>query len=280
MFFNFHEILMKTYFVKTNYNSKYLWFRIVFFQFIYLIFWLNNPYLLVLFILIIILASYFFNSGTNNNWFIYKSIYWEKILFEKYKFNIAYVINFFSLYFMILWLFFSFANYLLPTLLFVITSIILKISYLEHTYKIFQQYNETYWIVCVWMFIENNWKILILKRSESSKKFAWAWEIPWWKVEHNESLETALAREAKEELWNEIIIWNQYSTYEYFDENIWICMILYFVKLENYKNIQLNSEEHSEFKRIWKNEVEKYLSEKNINQYLYVKKWFDILNVG
>lgn len=53
----------------------------------------------------------------------------------------------------------------------------------------------------IWIIIDNNKRLLLIKRSYKSKIYPSLWAIPWWRWNENESPEDIVIREIKEEVW-------------------------------------------------------------------------------
>lgn len=52
-----------------------------------------------------------------------------------------------------------------------------------------------------WIIIDDNKRILLLKRSNYTQKYPWYWGIPWWRWKPWELPEEIAVREVKEESW-------------------------------------------------------------------------------
>lgn len=69
------------------------------------------------------------------------------------------------------------------------------------------------------IFIKNN-KILLIKKARWPYK--WSFDLPWWKIEFGEDLESALKREIFEETWGVLqkmdFLWNNEYICEYEDD--------------------------------------------------------------
>ncbi len=51
----------------------------------------------------------------------------------------------------------------------------------------------------IWIIIDENKRILLIKRSNYTKNFPHYWTIPWWRWTDSETLEEIVIREVKEE---------------------------------------------------------------------------------
>lgn len=80
---------------------------------------------------------------------------------------------------------------------------------------------NTFKVIVVWVVLNDEWQVLLWKRSEDEDVFPGYWATPWWKVEINgkendkDILEQNLKREILEETG--IIVWN----IEYLNSHYW-----------------------------------------------------------
>lgn len=67
-------------------------------------------------------------------------------------------------------------------------------------------------LITAWaIIIDDDKKILLVKRSSDKKLFPNAWSFPGGKLEEWESLDETVIREVKEETWLDLILFEQYS---------------------------------------------------------------------
>ena len=57
----------------------------------------------------------------------------------------------------------------------------------------------------IWVIIDSEKRILLLKRSNYTKAFPLAWTLPWWRWKKWETPEEITIREVKEETWLDFI---------------------------------------------------------------------------
>ena len=113
--------------------------------------------------------------------------------------------------------------------------------------------------------IEQNGKILIIKRSEKTKAYPGHWDFPGGKLEHGEEPEEGLEREVMEETNLEVKVGEPLFSYLE-SKNAFAYIIVYRCKFLGGK-IKL-SHEHSEYKWVTKSKLKKLLIEP------YLKKLF------
>ena len=88
-------------------------------------------------------------------------------------------------------------------------------------------------LITAWaIIIDDDKKILLVKRSSDKKLFPNAWSFPGGKLEEWESLDEAVVREVKEETWLDLISFEQYSFTGHTPQNTWSINHLYIGKVE------------------------------------------------
>ena len=101
-------------------------------------------------------------------------------------------------------------------------------------------------------------KILLLKRSKNNKYFIGKWQLPGGKVEFGEDLQKAIRREIKEETGRMAIkprLERVFSVKEkYKGKNSEVLLLVYSVKI---KGPVFLGKEHSEFKFVYKKDIDK-----------------------
>ena len=118
-----------------------------------------------------------------------------------------------------------------------------------------------YQAITACVFLHKKGKLLIAKRSGSSKFLPGKYELVGGYIEFGETIEEGLKREVKEELGVDINIENPFYVFTYISERgdkhaVEIC---YFAKmLDPSQPIKLDQREHSEYRWISKNEVDNY----------------------
>ena len=114
--------------------------------------------------------------------------------------------------------------------------------------------------------IEQNGKILIVKRSEKTKSYPGHWDFPGGKLEHGEEPEEGLVREVKEETSLAIKVGEPLFSYLE-SKTAFAYIVVYKCNLLG-GEIKL-SHEHSEYKWVTKSELKELLIEP------YLKKLFE-----
>ncbi len=83
-------------------------------------------------------------------------------------------------------------------------------------------------IITAWaIIIDNEKKLLLVKRPSDKKLFPNAWSFPGGKLEEWESLDEAVVREVKEETWLDLVSFEKYSYTGYTPQNTWSINQLY-----------------------------------------------------
>lgn len=101
--------------------------------------------------------------------------------------------------------------------------------------------------------VEKSGKFLVIRRSQTDRKWPGVWEFPGGKIEENESPLEAAVRETREETGLNVEIVKNFSVHKvYFFENEKI--IYYFLARPKTKKVKL-SYEHDKFKWLSKNEI-------------------------
>ncbi len=80
--------------------------------------------------------------------------------------------------------------------------------------------------------INNDKKILLVKRPSDKKLFPNAWSFPGGKREEWETLDETVVREVKEETWLDLVSFEKYSFTEYISEKTYSINHLYIGKAE------------------------------------------------
>lgn len=118
--------------------------------------------------------------------------------------------------------------------------------------------SESKIVVAVKGIVNNNGKMLIIKRAENDEVGPGTWECPGGKIEFGEELEAALIREIKEEAGIEVTVDRiLYAVTFKTNPARQVVVINYLCKSEN-TDVFL-SEEHIDYKWVAKNEVRQFL---------------------
>lgn len=115
-------------------------------------------------------------------------------------------------------------------------------------------------VTCVFAFVKSEWKIFL------TKNHRW-WELPWWHIEKWESLENALQREMKEEIWatvknikffwyKKIINFEKIKNREWWFYPFPNSYILFYVCDLDEKNVKIDCEDTLDY---WEFDLEKAL---------------------
>ncbi len=100
---------------------------------------------------------------------------------------------------------------------------------------------------------DNEWKILLVYKSEIEDMNPNSFDIPWWRVNWWEKIEDAIQREAKEEVNLDIVV-EKLSRSRWFTKwDLHLVGMTYIVKCEHPEHIQL-SDEHTWY--YWKTKEE------------------------
>ena|SRR3989338_11622992 len=108
--------------------------------------------------------------------------------------------------------------------------------------------------------IEKEGKVLLLKRASDKKFLPSYWDLPGGKVEEKEDPNTAIKREVLEETNLQVKSAKPRYVWSYQLQNRpgeFFIVINYLVKCHDYDKIQVRKEEHSEFKWLTIDEIEK-----------------------
>lgn len=111
------------------------------------------------------------------------------------------------------------------------------------------------------VFLHKEGKLLIAKRSDKSKFLPGKYELIGGYIEFGETIDEGLKREVKEELGIDVEIKNPFYVFTYVSEggNKHSVEICYFATMKNSNQpIQLDLREHSEYRWIDKDEVNRY----------------------
>lgn len=111
------------------------------------------------------------------------------------------------------------------------------------------------------VFLHKEGKLLIAKRSDKSKFLPGKYELIGGYIEFGETMDEGLKREVREELGVDVEIKNPFYVFTYISEggNKHLVEICYFATMKNPSQpIRLDLKEHSEYRWINKDEVDKY----------------------
>ena len=124
-------------------------------------------------------------------------------------------------------------------------------------------------IVCSWLILDDQWRILLIKRGFDKSHFPNYWSFPWGRQEKWESIDEVVIREVEEEVWLKFEITNLFIKeewpYNYFYRFLW----------KYHWNILLQEEECDWYGWFSYNETKKLLINSaisNVIQKLYEKK--------
>jgi len=121
---------------------------------------------------------------------------------------------------------------------------------------------KTYRSVVAGVLIDNENRVLIVKRSKNESSYASMWELPSGKVDHGEDPNEAIIREFKEETNLNVKALFPFKVTHYTidkpDSKRHTVQIIYFVKKTSENEIKLNDDEHEEFAWITPDDFDKY----------------------
>jgi ADP-ribose pyrophosphatase YjhB (NUDIX family) len=130
------------------------------------------------------------------------------------------------------------------------------------------------------VFLHKDWKLFVARRADTKKLLPWVYELPWWHIEFWESIEEWLRREMREEFHIAVTIGDIYHAFTYLnhDSTRHSVQLVYFTTLQDERQkIKLNDYDHSEYRRIDENEVEKIFALYNEEECKAIMRWFKIL---
>ncbi len=71
-----------------------------------------------------------------------------------------------------------------------------------------KKWKDYIWVWCGAVIVNDNNETLLMKRGSECRNQAWYWSRPWWGVDFWETLEEAVIREVREEIWVEAeVVW-------------------------------------------------------------------------
>lgn len=111
-------------------------------------------------------------------------------------------------------------------------------------------------------FLHKAGKLFIAKRADTKKFLPGKYELPGGHIEFGETLEGGLKREFQEEFQVEIEVGEPFYAFTYtaHENTVHSVEVIYFAQLKNNsQEIQLNSEDHSEYRWVTKEEAESLL---------------------
>ncbi|MCL5433066.1 MAG: NUDIX domain-containing protein [Patescibacteria group bacterium] len=122
-------------------------------------------------------------------------------------------------------------------------------------------------IITACVFIYKKGKVLVAKRAKTKKFLPGKYELPGGHIEFGETIEDGLIREIDEEFHIGIRIGDPYYIFTYVYKNEHVVEIEYFAEIKN-KNqkIRINQKDHSEYKWITEQEIEKYFSDNDLER--------------
>lgn len=134
-------------------------------------------------------------------------------------------------------------------------------------------------IITACVFLHEDGKVLIGKRSSNKSFLPGKWELPGGHVEFGETIEQCLKRELQEEFNIDIVLDKPYSEYTYVmnDGKDHVIEVLYFVQMRGpNQKIKINKNEIEEYKWISRDEVDDYFKE-NDDEGNAIRKGFKVL---
>lgn len=129
-------------------------------------------------------------------------------------------------------------------------------------------------------FLHKDGRLFIAKRAATKKFLPNKWELPGGHIEFGETLEEGLQREFQEEFHVSVKVDMPFYAFTYTREKdgemLHVVEIIYFTTLaDNNQTIQLNPEDHSEYKWLSTDEVDNFMQPDD--EAKAVKKGFDLL---
>ncbi|MFA5871182.1 MAG: NUDIX hydrolase [Parcubacteria group bacterium] len=138
---------------------------------------------------------------------------------------------------------------------------------------------EKYQAITACVFLHRDGKLFIAKRADVKKFLPGKYELIGGHIEFGETIEDGLKREISEELGIEAIVKNPFHVFTYIseNENKHSVEIDYFAKMADpTQKIKLNSEDHSDYRWISEDEIDKYFQDGDAEK-IAVRKGFKLL---
>lgn len=99
---------------------------------------------------------------------------------------------------------------------------------------------------CWALIINQDNQVLLIQRNAKWRDNIWFWSQPWWTVELWESVQNAIKREIKEELWIDVQLLKYlcYTDTYYEKDSHWIA-ITYLAKIQSWEPKLMEAKKHS-----------------------------------
>ncbi len=126
-------------------------------------------------------------------------------------------------------------------------------------------------------FLHKDGKLFIAKRADTKSFLPGKFELPGGHIEYKEEIVEGLKREFREEFGLEIIVGNAFYAFTYMNGDNHVVEVDYFAELADPNvQIQLNPEDHSEYRWIAQNELDEVWP-KDDDEYAAIRKGFELL---